>query len=117
MTNERKRNAYKRAWDREHYRGVCPCGTQTARRANQVCGDCRREMVAVGAAMRRERIHELWHEGQSLQEIAQTLSLGNWRSAGVLVTEMRADGWDMPYRHRPYRQPERDAPPPAQTRP
>lgn len=93
LDNERKRR-----WDREHYRGTCPCGNRTIRPQHGYCGPCSHEMTSVGGAMRRERIHAMWHEGLSLREIAERMGT-TLNSIGVTIDRMRRTGWDMPYRY------------------
>lgn len=97
-----ERRAQKCAWENANDRRPCVCGALmgagTHRRGQTHCDGCRREMAAVGRAMRREPIYDMWHEGLRLTEIAAKvgISLGNIKKT---VTEMRIDGWDMPYRH------------------
>lgn len=99
--NARRRDA-KRAWENEHDRGTCPCGTPlvvgSRRRGTKVCRECHDEMVAVGTAMKRERIAELWAQGLKLREIAAVLGTTQ-HTITVDMTRMRRDGWDLPRRH------------------
>lgn len=97
-----KRSGAKRAWEREHDRGTCPCGAVmcvgAARKGYVLCRDCHDEVVAVGQAMRDERIAELWAQGRTLREIASELD-STPSSIGVALCRMRTNGWDLPYRH------------------
>lgn len=97
-----KRNAAKRAWEREHDRAVCPCGAAmgvgAARKGATVCRECHVEQVALGRAMRCERIADMWAQGCTLREIAEALDSAV-HSIGASMSRMRAAGWDLPYRH------------------
>jgi hypothetical protein len=101
LTPNQRWAARKRAWENEHDRPVCACGRAMGvgvhRRGARTCGECAREIKAVGAAMRRERIYEAWHRGATLREIADLMG-STQGSIGVTVARMRETGWDMPYR-------------------
>ena len=96
-----ERKAAKRAWENEHDRGECPCGATLGvgarRHGIKVCRDCFDEMRAVGTAMRRERIAEMWARGLKQREIAA--EIGTTRpTISVEMSRMRAAGWDLPLR-------------------
>lgn len=97
-----ERRAQKRAWEREHDTGQCDCGRRlgigSRHRGYKVCHACHAEMVAVGTAMRRERIFEMWAQGLKQREIAE--ALGTTRpTISTDMARMRRDGWDLPYRN------------------
>lgn len=106
--NDRKNNArrapIKRAWENANDRPACACGAAMGvgahRRARRVCAACRNDIYAVGRAMRRERIYELWHRCATLRDIAEALD-STAASMSSEITYMRQDGWDMPYRRTP----------------
>lgn len=96
-----ERRAAKRAWEREHDRGECPCGATLAvgarRKGIEVCRDCHDEMQAVGTAMRRERIRDLWEAGATRKEIVQALASTS-PSIQTEMARMRREGWELPLR-------------------
>lgn len=96
-----KRGPAKRAWENEHDRGRCPCGSDlgvgASRRGFQTCDECCQEMKRIGRAMRMQPVYEMWHAGAALREIADVMSMTT-RTAGYHVSIMRLEGWDMPYR-------------------
>jgi hypothetical protein len=47
--------------------------------------------------VRRREIQRLWHDGETLREIAVALDT-TVNSLGATMCGMRADGWDVPYR-------------------
>lgn len=91
----------KRAWENAYDRPTCACGTTMGvgahRHGARACAGCRADMYAMGRAMRRERIYELWHRGALLREIAASLG-STVASIGVELVAMRQDGWDVPPR-------------------
>jgi DNA-binding CsgD family transcriptional regulator len=95
------RKEAKRAWENEHDRGRCPCGNQLVvganRRGTRICAECWHETQRVGRAMRLQPVHEMWHAGASLREIAASMGTTE-QTIGVQVSTMRLEGWDMPYR-------------------
>ena len=98
---ESLRREAKRAWEHAHDRGTCPCGAATtigAKRQGVIhCAACEREMRKVGRAMREERIAALWLDGLSLKDIA--IAIGSpGLQIGPFLAQMRAKGWDLPYR-------------------
>ncbi len=97
-----ERKAAKLAWAHEHDRGECPCGAPTGvgatRKGVLVCHDSHEEMVAVGTAMREERIAEMWARGFKLREIAEALD-STTHSIGAAMSKMRRRGWDVPRRN------------------
>jgi DNA-binding CsgD family transcriptional regulator len=100
------RRAYRRAWDRAHYRGTCehcegPVGRQRRDR-ERLCRLCWVEQERRRVHARAERIVAWWAEGRTLAEIGKRLG---W-SQGYVGAEMhrlRAKGYDLPYRRRPRR--------------
>ncbi len=96
-----RRRAYKRVWDREHYRGTCErCGGLTGKRHRErLCRPCWVEQEREPVHARAERIVAWWAEGLALAEIRERLG---W-SKGHLSMEMhrlRAKGYDLPFRYR-----------------
>lgn len=97
-----RRAPARRAWENEHDRGVCACGATmavgTRRRGFEVCRDCYEETMAVGTAMRCERIAELWSRGLTQREIAAELH-STPSSINTTMARMRRSGWDLPRRY------------------
>jgi len=67
------------------------CGGQ--KRGRDLCSACYHDKQREA----RRAIQRLWHEGRSLKEIASTLGR-TVNSIGSSICDMRADGWDVPYR-------------------
>ena len=99
-----RRRAYKRAWEREHYRGTCErCGGLTGKRhRHRLCWSCNLERRAEPVHARAERIVAWWAEGLTGSQIAGLLgwSVRHLRSE---IHRLRAKGYDLPYRRRPRR--------------
>jgi transposase len=98
-----KRSAAKRVWERsEAGRGRCPsCGGlkgTASKHRHMVCLKCELAMRAQRHAGRDELIVQWWHEGASLDEIAERLG---WTRShlGVEIHRLRARGLDLPYRY------------------
>jgi DNA-binding CsgD family transcriptional regulator len=97
-----RRRAYKRAWDRENYRGTCErCGGVTAHRnRGRLCRACADVRRAEPVHARAEQIVAWWAEGLKLREIGERLGWSKNR-ANVEVVHLRAKGYDLPYRRVP----------------
>lgn len=78
---------------------TCPCGaTLGGDPSARICRECRDDLRAVGAAMRDERIAEMWAAGLTQQQIADVL--GSTRGGiNTAMARMRQKGWDLPRRH------------------
>lgn len=48
----------------------------------------------------RRRVHQMWHDGASIQAIADATGR-SWGAVAAMVADMREDGWDLPYRRQP----------------
>lgn len=59
-----------------------------------------RRKWSAGEHSRLVRIHDLWHQGKAIKEIADTLG-STVNAIGVTTVYMRRDGWDLPYRRKP----------------
>lgn len=59
-----------------------------------------RRKWAAGEHSRLVQIHDLWHQGKTIKEIAAALE-STKNSIGVTIVYMRRDGWDLPYRRQP----------------
>ncbi len=97
-----RRRAYKRAWDREHYRGTCErCGGLTAHRHRvRLCWPCDLERRAESVHPRATRIVAWWAEGRTLAEIGERLGWSR-NHLGNEMHALRAKGYDLPYRRVP----------------
>jgi hypothetical protein len=101
VSDERARNAYKRKWERENYRGECAsCGGDTSRPAYDRCVRCERERVRQQRVERAERIADLWAQGMTIKQIAPEVGMTPG-SLNIEMTRIRQDGLvDLPLRRR-----------------
>ncbi len=97
-----RRRAYKRAWDRENYRGTCErCGSTAGKRnRGRLCWPCNVERRAELVHARAEQIVAWWAEGRTLAEIGERLGWSR-NHLGNEMHALRAKGYDLPYRRVP----------------
>lgn len=102
--------AAKRAWEREHDRGVCvscgePTGIGAERKAAQFgfpgrCAVCRIAEENERVAERGHQIEALWAEGLTIAQVAERIGMSQ-EVAWVEIERLREKGFDLPYRRTP----------------
>jgi hypothetical protein len=96
-----RRAKQKRRWDRDAYHPCSGnCGNLVGHNRTR-CRDCWAAAEREQRDARRREIKRRWEAGESLRETAAALD-STPKGIGIAISQMRKDGWDVPYRHGGY---------------
>src|ERR1035441_5884475 len=93
-----RRGEQKRRWEADNRHPCSGDGCENLVAHHRArCWSCYFADEHEGRDVRRREIQRLWHDGETVREIAVALD-STPRSIQVALHGMRADGWDVPYR-------------------